>query len=111
MTSGHFNMSDFQLFSFCFNFYRLTNLYTLNLLMHTQHTDSETKVSDSHPVLEGATELSEAFFKDYLEQEIGKVRTEFGDEIQQLQDQVHQLHALVEELTGRMKEVERKQSE
>ena len=79
---------------------------------HTQHPNSEAKVSHSHSVREGDndSETAEAILKYYLEQEIGKIRTEFRDEIQRLQDQVHQLHTLVEKFSGRLEEVERKQS-
>ena len=41
--------------------------------------------------------------RNLKEQEIGKMQTEFRDEIQQLQDQVYQLHTLVEKFSGRLK--------
>ena len=53
--------------------------------------------------------VGETILKDYLEQEIGKVRNEFRREIQLLQDQMHRLHISVKELSGRLEKVERKQ--
>ena len=90
-----------------------THSLTHSLIHTPQHPDSEAKVSsESHPAHKGATdsERAEAILKDYLEQEIGKVRAEWRGEVQLLQDQVHQLHSLVEQLSGRLEEVERRQN-
>lgn len=60
-----------------------------------KYPDSETKASCNLPLSEVVPEL---ITKDYLEQELKRVRVEFSEELGQLREEVKQLRAVVDQL-------------